>query len=159
MIDYREILRLKSLSYSQRQVAASVHCSKDTVKSTYDLAEIHNLSWPLPEELSNDAIQKLFYPERFASTRRVPDYEYVHKKLAKPGVTLTLLWAEYCETCYSEKTIPYQYTQFCDNYRSWAKITKATMRIKRKPGEIMEVDQQFSLYITKSKELHSLTSL
>ena len=31
-------------------------------------------------------------------------------------------------------------TQFGDKYRAWAKITKATMRISHKPGEIMEVD-------------------
>ena len=25
-----------------------------------------------------------------------PDYPYIHRELAKPGVTLTLLWEEYC---------------------------------------------------------------
>ena len=32
------------------------------------------------------------------------------------------------------------YTQFTDNYRKWARVTKATMRIKHKPGEVMQVD-------------------
>jgi hypothetical protein len=32
------------------------------------------------------------------------------------------------------------YTQFCDNYRAWAKKNKATMRIHHKPGHAMEVD-------------------
>ena len=31
-------------------------------------------------------------------------------------------------------------TQFNDNYRKWARITKATMRIQHKPGDKMEVD-------------------
>lgn len=140
MVNYREILRLKSLGYSQRQVAASVHSSRETVSSVYKLSDIHELDWPLQDELSNNAIQDLFFPERKETTRRIPDYAYMHKELAKSGVTLTLLWAEYCETCYAEHAVPYQYTQFCDNYRLWAKATKATMRIKRKPGDIMEVD-------------------
>ncbi|KAA8675279.1 IS21 family transposase [Clostridium sp. HV4-5-A1G] len=140
MVNYREILRLKSLGYSQRQVATSVHSSRDTVSSVYKLADIHELDWPLPDEMSNHTIQEMFFPERKTSTRQVPDYAYMHKELAKSGVTLTLLWAEYCETCYANHTVPYQYTQLCDNYRLWAKSTKATMRIKRKPGDIMEVD-------------------
>lgn len=31
-------------------------------------------------------------------------------------------------------------TQFGDLYRKWARLTKATMRITRKPGDMMEVD-------------------
>ena len=31
-------------------------------------------------------------------------------------------------------------TQFNDNYRKWARITKATMRIQHKPGDEMEAD-------------------
>lgn len=32
------------------------------------------------------------------------------------------------------------YTQFCFHYRKYANTTKATLRIKHKPGELMEVD-------------------
>ncbi|MHB1407418.1 MAG: hypothetical protein ACYCV0_17735 [Desulfitobacteriaceae bacterium] len=32
------------------------------------------------------------------------------------------------------------YSQFCRYYRKYANTTKATMRIKRKPGEILEID-------------------
>ena len=31
-------------------------------------------------------------------------------------------------------------TQFGDLYRKWARVSKATMRISRKPGETFEVD-------------------
>lgn len=140
MINYREILRLKSLGYTQRQVAVSVRSSRDTVSAVFKLAQMHDLSWPLSDELSNQMIQDLFFPERSVSKRKTPDYAAMHRDLAKSGVTLTLLWAEYCEMCYSAHEVPYQYTQFCEYYRQWAKVTKATMRIKRKPGDIMEVD-------------------
>lgn len=42
----------------------------------------------------------------------MPDYEYVHKELQKNGVTLNLLWLEYCEKCREEGDLPYQLTQF-----------------------------------------------
>jgi transposase len=140
MVNYREILRLSSLSYSQRQIAASTSSARDTISEVLKLAKKHNLEWPLDEEFSNQAIQDLLYPERKERLRRIPDYEYIHKELAKPGVTLTLLWAEYTAMSSSENAIPYQMTRFCENYRSWVRSTKATMRINRKPGDLMEVD-------------------
>ena len=141
MVNYREILRLNSLGYSQRQIASSVRSSRDTVSQVCRLAVIHDLEWPLPDDITNQVIRETFFPSELDSnSRRVPDYAKMHRELAKPGVTLTLIWAEYCETCHSENATPYQYTQFCDNYRKWARTTKATMRIKRKPGDTFEVD-------------------
>ena len=140
MVNYREILRLDSLGYSQRQIAASIQSSRDTISAVCKLAGQHGLEWPLPDELSNQAIQDIFYPERNMRTRRIPDYEYIHKELARSGVTLTLLWAEYAAVCHAEHAVPYQFSQFCEKYRDWARVTKATMRITRKPGDIMEVD-------------------
>ena len=32
------------------------------------------------------------------------------------------------------------YSQFCEKYRHWARITKATMRIQHKPGDAIQVD-------------------
>jgi transposase len=97
--------------------------------------------WPLPEDLTDGDIRGILYPGRISeSGRKIPDYAYIHKEMAKPGVTLTLLWSEYCEQCESEKSIPYQYTQFCDYYKAFVYKTKATMRIKHKPAELLEVD-------------------
>ena len=70
----------------------------------------------------------------------VPDFAFIHRELARQGVNLTLLWTEYCKKCESNGATPYMYTQFCEKYRQWARITKATMRIQNKPGEAMEVD-------------------
>ena len=60
--------------------------------------------------------------------------------MAKSGVTLQLLWFEYCDKCRDAGEIPYQLTQFKKYYRDYVVKTKATMHINRKPGEIMEVD-------------------
>ena len=54
MVNYREILRLKSLGYSQRQIAASAHRARDVIRDVCKLADEHNLKWPLDEnELNN----------------------------------------------------------------------------------------------------------
>ncbi len=74
------------------------------------------------------------------ASRRLPDCAEIHKELAKSGVTLSLLWNEYCESCRLAGEIPLMYTQFCNHYRRFAVVTKATMHIDRKPGEQMEVD-------------------
>ena len=141
MTDYREIVRLHSLKFSNVAIANSLCCSRNTVSEVLKLAETHSLEWPIPETLANRDIGHLFYPGRGNNEgRRLPDYEYVYNELAKPGVTLSLLWAEYCAKCEAEHTIPYQHSQFNDKYHAYAASKKATLRIKRKPGEIMEVD-------------------
>ena len=140
-MSYREILRLSALGLSRRTIAGSLSRSRDTVSDVLTRAAKLGLQWPLPLELTDEELKKMLFPEKekTASTR-IPDCEYIHKELAKPGVTLTLLWDEYCQTCKNNGEIPYQYSQYYKFYKKYAVISKATMRINRKPGERMEVD-------------------
>ena len=141
MTNYREIIRLHSLDFSNVAISNSLCCSRNKVSEVLQLAEQHSMGWPIPDALTNSDIEHLFYPNRGNNEGRIlPDFEYIHSELAKPGVTLSLLWAEYCAKCEAEHTIPYQHTQFGDKYRAFAASKKATLRIKRKPGETMEVD-------------------
>jgi len=58
------------------------------------------LSWPLPEKLSDEAIERLVYPPTpvTAKDRRPqPEWAAVHRELRRPGVTLQLTWEEYRE--------------------------------------------------------------
>lgn len=141
MVNYHEILRLRNFGYTKRQIASCLHCSRNTISEIYELSDLMRISWETHSSASNRDIYLLLYPEKEnPELRKVPDCNLIHKELAKQGVTLTLLWSEYCEQARSEGLIPYQYTQFCDHYRYYVKKTKATMRIKRKPGELLEVD-------------------
>lgn len=56
MVDYREILRLNSLKYTQRQIAASVHSSRNTISEVIKLAAENNLCWPLDDQLTNEKV-------------------------------------------------------------------------------------------------------
>lgn len=52
------------------------------------------------------------------------DYPRIHRELAKKGVTLTLLWTEYCLKASAAGKKPYMSTQFNDNYRKWLVLPK-----------------------------------
>lgn len=143
MINYREILRLHSFGYSQRRIEASVRSSHQTVKAVIEKAAQQNISWPLDDDITNSMLDELLsdkHNNSRAKTYAEPDYENIHRELSKKGVTLTLLWEEYCEHCYANDETPYMSTQFGDKYRRWARVTKATMRITHKPGDTMQVD-------------------
>ena len=142
MINYREILRLQSLGYSQRSIASGAKASRNTVSEVLKKAEQMHISWPLDDSITNAILEDMLSDKRKTTGKSYaePDYEYIHRELSKKGVTLTLLWQEYCEKAYVNGQIPYMSTQFGDKYRRWARVTKATMRITHKPGEVMQVD-------------------
>ena len=143
MVNYREILRLSSdPKNSQRSIELMLHSSHHTIRKVQDAAKAAGISWPLEDDVTNEMLKEALFPEEGAATALYtqPDYPYIHKELARPGVNLTLLWTEYCRRCENDGTTPYMYTQFCEKYRQWARITKATMRIQHKPGDAMQVD-------------------
>lgn len=142
MTNYRKILEMHSKGFSQRSIESSVHSSHQTVKATLDRAKELNISWPLDDNVTNEVLDELFYGERKSGITPYAaiDYNYIHRELSKKGVTLTLLWQEYCERAYANGEKPYMSTQFGDKYRRWARVTKATMRVTHKPGDTMQVD-------------------
>lgn len=142
MIDYRNILRLHSQGNSQREIERELCCSRHTISNVLIQAEAAGIAWPLDDDVTNENIQEILFPEKYknASPYTMPDFQWIHKELAKKGVTLTLLWDEYCRKVRMNGGVPYMYTQFCEKYRRWARVTKATMRITHKPGDAMQVD-------------------
>ena len=109
MVDYREILRLDSLGYTRTDIAASVHSSRNTIQEVLDIAEALQIKWPLDDDVTNYTLESILNPERHKQDeeRLLPDYPRIHKELAKKGVTLTLLWTEYCMEAQSAGKKPY----------------------------------------------------
>ena len=58
MINYREILRLLSLGYTQHQIAASLHCSRNTVRDVKNASNKYQGTVPrfLKLQQNNDII-------------------------------------------------------------------------------------------------------
>ena len=120
MIDYREILRLTSLNYSRRTISSCVGSSRNTVSETIDAANAVGIAWPQCESMTNEDLSALLFPGKVSSSDSrflPPDCAYIHREMAKPGVTLTLLWTEYCAKAKDVGLTPYQYTQFGEKYR------------------------------------------
>lgn len=136
-----EVLRLKwECGLSNRAIARSCRMSHSTVGEYLVRAEQAGLTWPLAEDLDEDGLYQLLFPERVKavdpSVRALPDWEELHKELKKRSVTLKLLWAEYRE----EHPAGYSYSQFCDLYRRYVQKLDPPMRQKHKAGEKLFVD-------------------
>jgi len=141
MTNYREILRLHSQGISSRNIAESLNYSRNTIKKTLDRAKEENIFWPLKDNVSNQQLQQKLYGIRTKSNqRKMPDLDYIHHEMARNGVTLSLLWNEYCENCKMEGSLPLMYSRFCYHYHEYAVKTKATLRMYHKPGDRIEID-------------------
>jgi Transposase and inactivated derivatives len=141
MTKYREILRLKSIGLNHTQIAESAGISRPTVITVLQKATETGVNYQRATELSDKELANILFPsEESKVSYKMPDYEYVHREIQKSGVTLQLLWFEYCDKCRETNEIAYQLTQFKKYYRDFIVKHNATMHINRKPGELLEVD-------------------
>ncbi len=73
----REILRLKwECELSHRQIAESCQVARPPVTEYIERATAVGLSWPLPADLDETALERLLFPPRPSQpepTRAVPD--------------------------------------------------------------------------------------
>ena len=115
----REVLRQRwECGLSERTVATSCALARSTVAKYVKRAEEVGLSWPLPEELTDEELERRLFPGSLSDENRprfIPDWAEVRGQLAQKGVTLRLVWEEYKEA----HPDGFQYTQFCVRYRAW----------------------------------------
>ena len=141
MTKYREILRLKSLNFSERNIALSCSCSRNTVSKVLKRANELNISWPVEDSMTDAVLEETMFPQtKTNAIKRTPDFSYIRKELLKNGVSKKLLWTEYMEDCRLNNEEPLMYSQFCYYIQQDEQKRRATMHINRKPGEQVEVD-------------------
>ena len=134
-----EILRLAhECQWSIRRIAESVGAPRSTVGDYLNRFQATGLTWPLPPELDQAALETRLFARTSsrAVVRPLPEWQTVHEELRKDGVTLDLLWQEY------KRTYPdgYQYTRFCHLYRAWAATLDPVLRQVHPAGERVFVD-------------------
>jgi transposase len=148
----RDILRLAlGEGLSRRQVGASLGIPHTTVADHLRRAEQAGLSWPLPDDLDDKALEALLFPKgpAVAKIRPQPDFAHIHKELRRPSVTLMLLWFEYKES----HPDGYAYSQFCRHYRDYQRHLDVVMRHEHRAGEKCFVDfpgQRLHIYDRRS---------
>lgn len=140
MRNIRQILRLAlGEQLSRSRISASTGVPPTTVTDCLARARAAGLSWPLRDDLDDAALEARLYRRQGAEQRvmrPLPDWSHVHHELHRPGVTLQLLWIEYKE----RHPDGYQYSQFAERYKAWARHLRAVMRQTHRGGEKLFVD-------------------
>jgi len=151
----REILRLRyTANPGLRAIARSCRVSTTTVKRTLAAAETVALTWPLPADLSDSALEQQLFGDRQSGVSAggpQPDWERVSLELKKKHVTLLLLWEEY------RRNHPdgFGYSHWCDLYARWGKThVEPVLRQECRAGEALFVDWAGSTvpYMENGKE-------
>ena len=124
---------------SLHEVAGACGLARSSVKRYLRRAERAGLSWPLPAELDDAALEARLFPPlpRSAGVRPLPDWDEVDRELKRDKrVTLQLLWEEYREA----HPDGYQYSRYCDHFRAWRRLQDVVMRQPHRAGEKLFVD-------------------
>lgn len=114
----RDVFRLRfEAGTSERQIADTLGVARSTVQEALRRAREAGLTWPLPPELTEVALQARLYPHKVAAaTIPLPDCSAIHAELSRKGVTRALLWQEY-KAAHADGL---EYSAFCDHYRPMA---------------------------------------
>jgi transposase len=136
----REVLRLKFVGgVATREIARRIGVAASTVRVTIRRFQAAGLSWPLPGDMTDAALEaRLFDAGGKQGHRRQvePDWASIHRELKRKHVTLSILWDEYIE----RNPQGYRYSRFCELYRSWEAKLSVTMRQTHVGGDKLFVD-------------------
>ena len=136
----KEILRLKfEGGLGNHKIGRALGVSASTVWDTVARFQAAGLTWPLPPELSEAALEARLYRRREdpqANPDRIPEWAGVQAELRRKHVTLRLLWEEYKV----EHPDGYQYSWYCERFREWRKGIDVVMRQEHKLGEKAFID-------------------
>lgn len=137
----KEILKLKYITdISIRSIGRAIDVPRSTVsdyckrfeKTGYTIDEIL--------KVDEDKIYQILFPEKSVikvkKQRPLPDFAYIHKEIAKKGVTFELLWMEYKE----QYPNGYEISQFKKLYYKFKNKINPTMRQTYIPAHQMFVD-------------------
>lgn len=136
----KDVLRLKlDAQLSHERIAAALNISKGVVTKYASLAAAAGLDWPSIAALDETALQRrLLNPAERPSSFVLPDYGRLHQELRRKGMTLMLLWEEHVAQHAPEPT--HCYSQFCENYRRYARTLKRSLRQIHRAGEKLFID-------------------
>ena len=139
----KETLRYKlALGHSLERTAMALKISKGVVAKYVALAQGAGLQWADIEAMTQAQLHERLLPGKSAGGANAqyaqPDFAGVHRELSRKGMTLMLLWQEYQAKHLQERS--YQYSQYCEHYRRWAKRLKRSMRQTHRAGEKLFVD-------------------
>jgi transposase len=137
----RQVLQLHfGARASARVIAGEVGVGRTTVQDYLARAAAAGIGWPLPPELTDEALERRLFPApstRLGARRHPePDWAALVREMKRPGVSLSILWEEY-DAAHPEG---YGYSRFCELYRVFERGLSPTMRQTHVAGHKVFVD-------------------
>src|SRR5699024_10954760 len=136
------VLQLRAEGLSGRAISASQGMSRKSVRAVFEAADAVGIGWDDIADLPDEQAYARLFPGRgeHESVFAQPDWERVHRELARVGVTLKLLHSEHAETCAARQDLAVGYDRFCRTYQRHVLVTGAASRVGHKAGQSVEVD-------------------
>lgn len=136
------VLQLRSEGLSGRAIAASQGMSRKSVTAVLEAADAQEVTWDDVADLDDSQVYERLFPGRgeHESVFAQPDWEHVHREMARVGVTLKLLHGEYTDRCATSGSPAMGYDRFCKTYQRHVLVTGAASRVGHKAGQTIEVD-------------------
>ncbi len=137
----RQVLQLHfGARASARVIAGEVGVGRSTVQDYLTRAGAAGLGWPLPPDLTDEALEQRLFPapssKPGARRHPEPDWAALVREMKRPGVSLLILWEEY-GAAHPEG---YGYSRFCELYRAFEHRLSPTMRQTHVAGHKAFVD-------------------
>ncbi len=140
MRQLRQMLRLARDGASSREIARVLGVARSTIQENLERATEAGLGWPLPGELTDDALEQRLFERAGvrpgARRRPEPNWAELVIELKKPGVTMMVLWEEYRAT----RPDGYGYSRFCELFRGFERRLQPSMRQEHVAGDKVFVD-------------------
>jgi transposase len=136
----RQMLRLARDGASSREIARLSGVARSTVQENLGRAAEAGLGWPLPGDLTDDALEARLFARAGVKPgvrrRPEPDWAGLVLELRMPGVTMMLLWEEYRAV----QPGGYGYSRFCELFRGFERRLSPSMRQEHHAGDKVFVD-------------------
>ena len=149
MTQVRRIIQLKAEGLSKLKISQTLHIHRKALDIYLSRIEASGKSFTELLKLSDDHLVELAYsaPAVVQIDERIEElkdqFDYYKEELKRPGVTRRILWEEYRIA----SPFGYSYTQFCEHFHRYLKLTQATMHLTHRAGDYLQVD-------FAGKELH-----
>jgi len=140
MRQLRQMLRLARDGASPGHIAQTLGVARSTIQDNLKRAAAAGLSWPLPGEMTDEALENKLFARNGVKQgmrrRPEPNWADLVIELKKPGVTLQILWEEYRAV----HSAGYGYSRFCELFRGFERRLSPSMRQEHVAGDKVFVD-------------------
>jgi len=136
------VLQLRAEGLSGRAIAASQGMSRKSITAVLEAADAAGVVWDDIADSSEGEVYARLFAGRgeHQSVFAQPDWDQVHREMARVGVTLKLLHGEYADSCAAAGEPVMGYDRFCRTYQRHVLVTGVASRVGHKAAQTVEVD-------------------